>query len=554
MEKLNVLMVDDQPAKLLTYEAILSGLGETLIKANTAREALSVLLREDIAVVLMDVNMPELDGFELAHMIRQHPRCQKTAIIFVSAVHLTDWDRLRGYESGAVDYVSVPVVPEILRAKIGVFLDLYRKSAELERLNRSLEIRVAERTAELEGTVQRLSENEIRLLQQGEALEDADRRKNDFIAMLAHELRNPLQPIRMAIEMARQPQATQEQLRLGRDVIERQIKHLVRLIDDLMDASRITSGKLRLVQRRVDLRRVVEGAVDSIRELAQRKHQTLDVDVGVESLDVDADAARLTQIVANLLSNAIKFTPPGGKIMLSAAHEDGRVALRVRDDGTGIEAEDLDRIFDMFVQGSRSAGDTHDGLGLGLALVRQIVELHGGTVVATSRGRNLGSEFLVILPGASAVSMEKAPPAEDAESSVGGNSADVIRRILVVDDNRDAAETLSTMLRVMGHDVETHYSGAAAIAATADRRPEIVLMDIGMPEVDGYAAARAIRDRDGYGETVLIAVTGWGSEADRRRSEAAGFDRHLVKPVAMTDLVSMLESLYPAPPPSKETF
>ncbi len=554
MEKLNVLMVDDQPAKLLTYEAILAGLGETLIKANTAREALSVLLREDIAVVLMDVNMPELDGFELAAMIRQHPRCQKTAIIFVSAVHLTDWDRLRGYESGAVDYVSVPVVPEILRAKIGVFLDLYRKSTELERLNRSLEIRVAERTAELEGTVQRLRENEIRLLQQGEALADADRRKNDFIAMLAHELRNPLQPIRMAIEMARQPQATQEQLRIGRDVIERQIKHLVRLIDDLMDASRITSGKLRLVQCRVDLRRAVDAAVDSIRELAQRKGQTLDVDIGGESLDVDADAARLTQIVANLLSNAVKFTPAGGRIMLSAAHEDGHVALRVRDDGAGIEAEDLDRIFDMFVQGSRSPGDTHDGLGLGLALVRQIVELHGGTVVATSGGRNLGSEFLVMLPGASAVSMETAPPADDAESAATGNSADVIRRILVVDDNRDAAETLSTMLRVMGHDVETHYSGAAAIAATADRRPEIVLMDIGMPDVDGYAAARAIRDRDGYGDTVLVAVTGWGSDADRRRSEAAGFDRHLVKPVAMTDLVSMLESLYPAPPPAKETL
>ena len=296
MEKLNVLMVDDQPAKLLTYEAILAGLGETLIKAGTAREALSVLLKEEIAVVLMDVNMPELDGFELAAMIRQHPRCKKTAIIFVSAVHLTDWDRLRGYESGAVDYVSVPVVPEILRAKIGVFLDLYRKSAELERLNRSLEHRVAERTAELEGTVRQLRDNEIRLLQQGEALADADRRKNEFIAMLAHELRNPLQPIRMAMEMARQSQATEEQLRLGRDIVERQVNHLVRLIDDLMDASRITSGKLRLVQQRIDLRQVADAAADSIRELAQRKGQRLDVDAGVERLEIDADAARLTQV------------------------------------------------------------------------------------------------------------------------------------------------------------------------------------------------------------------------------------------------------------------
>ena len=543
MEKLNVLMVDDQPAKLLTYEAILAGLGETLIKAGTAREALSVLLKEEIAVVLMDVNMPELDGFELAAMIRQHPRCKKTAIIFVSAVHLTDWDRLRGYESGAVDYVSVPVVPEILRAKIGVFLDLYRKSAELERLNRSLEHRVAERTAELEGTVRQLRDNEIRLLQQGEALADADRRKNEFIAMLAHELRNPLQPIRMAMEMARQSQATEEQLRLGRDIVERQVNHLVRLIDDLMDASRITSGKLRLVQQRIDLRQVADAAADSIRELAQRKGQRLDVDAGVERLEIDADAARLTQVVVNLLSNGVKFTPPGGTIALSMARHGDSVIMRVRDNGVGIAAEDLDRIFEMFVQGSRNPGDTHEGLGLGLALVRRIVELHGGTVTATSQGRNRGSEFLVKLPGAGAAPADEAPLDGRAASAAPVPPADVARRILVVDDNRDAADTLSTMLRVLGHEVETQYSGAAAIAATTDRRPEIVVMDIGMPDIDGYAAARAIRGDGRCGETLLIAVTGWSGEVERQRSEEAGFDRHLVKPVAMTDLVAVLDSL-----------
>jgi len=543
MEKLNVLMVDDQPAKLLTYEAILAGLGETLIKAGTAREALSVLLKEEIAVVLMDVNMPELDGFELAAMIRQHPRCKKTAIIFVSAVHLTDWDRLRGYESGAVDYVSVPVVPEILRAKIGVFLDLYRKSAELERLNRSLEHRVAERTAELEGTVRQLRDNEIRLLQQGEALADADRRKNEFIAMLAHELRNPLQPIRMAMEMARQSQATEEQLRLGRDIVERQVNHLVRLIDDLMDASRITSGKLRLVQQRIDLRQVADAAADSIRELAQRKGQRLDVDAGVERLEIDADAARLTQVVVNLLSNGVKFTQPGGTIALSMARHGDSVIMRVRDNGVGIAAEDLDRIFEMFVQGSRNPGDTHEGLGLGLALVRRIVELHGGTVTATSQGRNRGSEFLVKLPGAGAAPADEAPLDGRAASAAPVPPADVARRILVVDDNRDAADTLSTMLRVLGHEVETQYSGAAAIAATTDRRPEIVVMDIGMPDIDGYAAARAIRGDGRCGETLLIAVTGWSGEVERQRSEEAGFDRHLVKPVAMTDLVAVLDSL-----------
>jgi len=400
MEKLNVLMVDDQPAKLLTYEAILAGLGETLIKAGTAREALSVLLKEEIAVVLMDVNMPELDGFELAAMIRQHPRCKKTAIIFVSAVHLTDWDRLRGYESGAVDYVSVPVVPEILRAKIGVFLDLYRKSAELERLNRSLEHRVAERTAELEGTVRQLRDNEIRLLQQGEALADADRRKNEFIAMLAHELRNPLQPIRMAMEMARQSQATEEQLRLGRDIVERQVNHLVRLIDDLMDASRITSGKLRLVQQRIDLRQVADAAADSIRELAQRKGQRLDVDAGVERLEIDADAARLTQVVVNLLSNGVKFTQPGGTIALSMARHGDSVIMRVRDNGVGIAAEDLDRIFQEFQQ-TEAGARQQEGTGLGLALSKCFVEMHGGRIWCDSQLGN-GSTFVFTLPAGSA--------------------------------------------------------------------------------------------------------------------------------------------------------
>ena len=543
VEPVKILLVDDQPGKLLSYEAILSPLGETLIKTGSAREALGELLRQDIAVVLVDVSMPEMDGYELAELIRQHPRYEKTAIIFVSAVHLTDWDRLRGYESGAVDYVSVPVVPEILRAKIGVFLDLYRKSAELERLNRSLEHRVAERTAELEGTVRQLRDNEIRLLQQGEALADADRRKNEFIAMLAHELRNPLQPIRMAMEMARQSQATEEQLRLGRDIVERQVNHLVRLIDDLMDASRITSGKLRLVQQRIDLRQVADAAADSIRELAQRKGQRLDVDAGVERLEIDADAARLTQVVVNLLSNGVKFTQPGGTIALSMARHGDSVIMRVRDNGVGIAAEDLDRIFEMFVQGSRNPGDTHEGLGLGLALVRRIVELHGGTVTATSQGRNRGSEFLVKLPGAGAAPADEAPLDGRAASAAPVPPADVARRILVVDDNRDAADTLSTMLRVLGHEVETQYSGAAAIAATTDRRPEIVVMDIGMPDIDGYAAARAIRGDGRCGETLLIAVTGWSGEVERQRSEEAGFDRHLVKPVAMTDLVAVLDSL-----------
>ena len=544
MEKLNVLMVDDQPDKLLTYEAILSGLGETLIKAHTAREALAVLLQQEIAVILMDVNMPELDGFDLAAMIRQHPRCQKIAIIFVSAVHFTDRDRLRGYESGAVDYVSVPVVPEILRAKIGVFLDLYRKSAELERLNRLLELRVTERTAELEGTVQRLRENEIRLRQQGEALAEADRRKNEFLAMLAHELRNPLQPIRTAVELVRRPHVEPEQMRFGREVIERQVNQLVRLVDDLMDASRITTSKLRLVPGRVDLRQNVASAVDSIHPLVQNKRQRLDIEMPDESLEIHADGARLMQVFVNLLSNAVKFTPANGHIVLSVRREGPAVGIYVRDDGAGIAAGDLERIFDMFVQGPRNPGDdAYGGLGLGLALVRQIVELHGGTVRASSPGPGLGSEFHVSLPGLAVRTAENAPPTGAGASADALPVAPAAHRILVVDDNRDAADSLAEMLRMLGHAVETQYSGAGALSIVSERCPEIVLMDIGMPGLDGCQTAQAIRQEVHGDEVFLVALTGWGSETDRQRSQAAGFDRHLVKPVELADLLALFKSL-----------
>jgi len=308
--------------------------------------------------------MPELDGFELAAMIRQHPRCQKTAIIFVSAVHLTDLDRVKGYATGAVDYVSVPVVPDILRAKIGVFLDLYRKTAELERLNRTLEERVSERTAELEDSVQQLRDSENRLRLQSEALAEADRRKNEFLAMLAHELRNPLQPIRSAIDLLRQTKATLAQLQWGRDVIDRQVDQLVRLVDDLLDASRISSGKLELRKDIVDILPIVNGAMESIRPLPNAKRHQIDVNLPSDPVFLDGDSVRLTQVFLNLLNNAVKYTPSGGYISLAVECEDDSVTVRIRDNGAGIAASDLGQIFDMFYQGKGHPDDGHGGLGL----------------------------------------------------------------------------------------------------------------------------------------------------------------------------------------------
>jgi signal transduction histidine kinase len=537
-EQLNILMVDDQPAKLLTYESMLSQMGERLIKAQTASEALAYLLKEDVAVVLMDVNMPELDGFELAAMIRQHPRCRRTAILFVSAVHLTDLDRVKGYAAGAVDYVSVPVVPEILRAKIGVFVDLYRKTSELERLNHTLEERVLARTGELEATIAQLREREHRLRLTGEALAEADRRKTEFLAMLAHELRNPLQPIRSAVELLRKATATPDQLSWSREVVDRQVNQLVRLVDDLLDASRISNGKLELRRQPVDLVPIIDSAIDSSRTLADRKHQRIDAALPPGPVLVDGDAVRLTQVFLNLINNAIKYSPNGARIALGLHTLDGEAVAYVRDEGMGIAAHDLPRVFEMFYQGSAKPDDAQGGLGLGLALVHQLVGLHAGRIEAKSDGPGRGSEFTVRLPTVAAKS-EAAPVAQGETAEVRTAS----RRILVVDDNRDAAETLAMMLRLEGNEVSTAFDGESAIAATAEFNPEVVLMDIGMPKVDGYQAARAIRRDRSAKQVILIALTGWGGDVDRRLSEEAGFDRHLVKPVVPTELLEILSSL-----------
>jgi len=540
-EQLNILMVDDQPAKLLTYESMLSQMGERLIKAETASQALAHLLKEDIAVVLMDVNMPELDGFELAAMIREHPRCRRTAILFVSAVHLTDLDRVKGYAAGAVDYVSVPVVPEILRAKISVFVDLYRKTTELERLNHTLEERVLARTGELEATIAQLREREHRLRLTGEALAEADRRKTEFLAMLAHELRNPLQPIRSAVELLRKARATPDQLAWSREVVDRQVNQLVRLVDDLLDASRISNGKLELRREPVDLVPIITGALESSRALADRRHQQVNAALPQHPVYVDGDTVRLTQVFLNLINNAVKYSPNGARISIGMDTRDGEIVTRVRDEGMGIAAHDLPRVFEMFYQGSAKPDDAQGGLGLGLALVHQLVGLHAGTIEAHSEGPGRGSEFVVRLP---TVVVESELPATARDRAAETRAP--CRRILVVDDNRDAAETLAMMLRLEGNEVSTAFDGESAIAATAQFNPEVVLMDLGMPKVDGYEAARAIRRDRSAAEVVLIALTGWGGDVDRRLSEEAGFDRHLVKPVMPTELLELLSSLPPS--------
>ncbi len=527
IDRVDILLVDDQPSKLLTYEAILADLGENLIKATSATEALQCLLTRDIAVVLVDVCMPELDGYELAAMIRQHPRFQKTSIIFVSAILLNDLDRVRGYECGAVDYVPVPVVPEILRAKVGVFAELYRKTRALETLNAALESRVAERTAELEASTA--------------ALKEADQRKDEFLAMLAHELRNPLAPIRTAVQLLRIRELAEPDRAYARDVIDRQVEHLVNLIDDLLDVSRITRGMITLDREPVLVGAVVARAVETTRPAIDNRRHELTIELPDELLTVDGDKTRLVQVVSNILHNAAKFTEPGGRIRLRVSRDNGHAVVSVADTGCGVAAEFLPTMFDLFTQAQGKLSREQGGLGIGLALARRLTEMHGGTITARSDGPGRGTEIVVRLPIAAAVR------ANSLTTTANGLTLPPIptRRVLIADDNRDAAEALSMRLRMAGHDVRVVHDGVEALAAADALAPDVVLLDLGMPRMDGYEAARRMSGRPWRQHATLVALTGWGQQEDRDRSAAAGFDRHLVKPIGEADLSDVLQKVQP---------
>ncbi len=542
-EKVNILLVDDQPAKLLTYEVMLGELDENLLQATSAREAFQVLLRTEVAVVLVDVCMPELDGFELAAMIRQHPRFQSTAILLVSAVLNDDVDRLRGYSSGAMDYIPVPVVPELLRAKVSVFVDLWRKTRELEALNRDLESRVRERTSELETSTQRLRQSE-------EVLREADRHKDEFLALLAHELRNPLAPIRNAATNLILGGGADPDFERNVRIIDRQAKHLTRLVDDLLDLSRVSRGKLELKPSRVTLAEVLSSAVESSRPLIDECGHTLKLDLPLPSIPIEGDLVRLSQVFMNLLNNAAKYTPNGGRIEVateSRAGAGGRdeVVVRVRDDGVGIEPAQQRLLFEMFVRldgADQSARRTGGGLGIGLALARKLVRLHGGDIEVRSEGAGRGSEFTVTLPVAA--SAQRAGRAAGAAGSAASESpAFAGRSILVVDDQLDNATSLTILLRRLGHSVETALSGAEALETAAKLRPEVVLLDIGMPEMDGFEVCRRLRAEPWGKHLFVVALSGWGRDSDRRRADDAGFDAHFVKPLDVSKLEATLARL-----------
>ena len=364
-------------------------------------------------------------------------------------------------------------------------------------------------------------------------LRDADRRKDVFLAMLAHELRNPLAPIRNASEIFRAASRNEGTLGRAADIVGRQVNLLARLVDDLLDVSRITQGKIQLKRQRYDLRTSITQAVETAAPLLQGKQQKLGLHVAATPLLIDADPARITQVIGNLLNNASKYTPEGGRIWIGARRFRGSVIVRVRDDGVGMAPEMLPTVFDLFMQGDDSLDHRQGGLGVGLTLVRSIVEMHGGRAYARSRGRGCGSTFLFRLPAIDAASqvearVEAATPARRR------------LRMLLVDDNVDAVESLAMLLRAAGHDVATAHDGASALRLLDQRAIDLAVLDIGLPGMDGYDLAREIRSRPHLAHVLLVALTGYGKPEDRRRAYDAGFDHHLIKPAGLAEIDRVL--------------
>jgi PAS domain S-box-containing protein len=372
------------------------------------------------------------------------------------------------------------------------------------------------------------------------ALREASRRKDEFLAILAHELRNPLAPIRNSLHLLRLGTGGDEVVHHTTEIMERQVNHMVRLVDDLLEVSRITQGKIELRKEPIEVSTIVEHALETSGPAIEAARHALMLDVPPESMIVEGDPLRLAQVFANLLINAAKYTDPGGTIRLSASVSDHHVIVSVKDSGTGIARDQLATVFDLFTQVDRHGARAQGGLGIGLTLAKRLVEMHGGSVEARSEGLGHGSEFLVRLPLANSrpIGMRSAVPARDGSLPE--------QRILLVDDNEDSAESLGLLLRLLGAEVSVTYSGADALAAIAAAKPMVVVLDIGMPGMDGYEVARAIRAQQGLNDVILVALTGWGQDDDRALSRAAGFDHHLVKPADIDALRTLLRSIEPA--------
>jgi signal transduction histidine kinase len=681
-ERASILIVDDLPEKLLVFRTVLEDMGHDLVCARSGAEALKEILRTDFAAILLDVNMPDIDGFETAGLIRRYKRSAQTPIIFVTS-YADEMQTIRGYSLGAVDYILSPVVPDILRSKVKVFVDLHVTQRRLRRhanerialaaaeaarsvaeentrrshfLSEASQVLGASLDSEVAGTrllemlvpqfaseatlalcdpdggfelvlccdssaerlpqVRRQGEDQLDaaqiLLLRGaleaqaqvaavaademalplasagrvigairlrsvdagrdrvmigelversaiafenarlyrtlqteieerrgvEALLQAsNRRKDEFLAMLSHELRNPLAPIRTALEVIRRLAPAEPKLAWAMDVTGRQVTQLTRLVEDLLDVARINQGKIALQIEPLDLRAVISHATETARPYIEGRRHLLTTRVPDTPVMLRGDFTRLSQVVANLLNNAAKYTEEGGAIELSLTlPPQGQAVVTVADNGMGIDGELLPNVFELFEQGKRSLDRSQGGLGVGLTLVHRLVLLHHGSVMASSPGAGRGSTFRVTLP---CLSEAIAPaPAPLPPAQVAGPKTAC--RILVVDDNHDAAHATAVFLELGGHEVKTVGNGADALVSAPVFAPDVVLLDIGLPAMDGYVVAERLRDVSETRSSCLIALTGYGQPADRERAREAGFDHHLTKPADPDELLGLI--------------
>ena len=521
----NILIVDDLPEKLLVFQTILEDLGQNLVLVRSGSEALKEILEREFAVILLDVNMPDIDGLETAKLIRQYKRSAHTPIIFITA-YADEMQTAQGYSLGAVDYILSPVNAEVLRSKVKVFVELYQMQVRTRAM-------ADERVVLARAEAARLAAEEV-----ARDLREASRRKDEFLAMLSHELRNPLAPIRNAVEVMRRVSPSEPVLAMARDIIDRQAAQLARLVDELLDVSRISQGKIVLRKESAELGRIVAQAVETARPLIDARGQKLVIDMPPGQVWLSADPTRLAQVLANLLHNACKYTPEGGRIDLSVGATAGEATILVRDNGNGIDPQLLPHVFELFVQGDRSLDRSQGGLGVGLTLVKRLVEMHNGRIEATSAGLGKGALFRVTLPCISGVRSQPAasPPAPKPDQIESRG-----RRVLVVDDNVDAAESTAAFLRLEGHEVKTVADGPQALASLNVFDPHVVVLDIGLPGLDGFEVARRLRGRGNASDTLLIAVTGYGQREDRLRASEAGFDYYFVKPTNPREIHGAIE-------------
>lgn len=518
-----ILVVNDDPASLLGLTGLLERWSEELhyevVGVSSGEAALRQVLNREFAAILLDVNMPGLDGFETAEIIHGRPASSSIPIIFVTAYWSDEVVRVKAYQNGAVDYLFTPVVPEILRAKVAVFVGLARKTLELREQTELLE----RRSSELEHMNVLLREEiEGRL-----EAERRDREKDEFLAMLGHELRNPLAAIANAAGLLRMEGTSADRQRFAADVIQRQSRALNEIVDDLLNLGRVMYGKVSLETRAVDLAVVAAACLHTF-ELSGKTAEHK-ISTSFSPAWAVVDPVRFEQIIGNLFDNALKYSPAGEGVRIAVREQEGQAEIEISDTGMGIDAELLPRVFDTFVQGKRGV---EGGLGIGLSLVRQLVEMHGGTVTAHSEGLGHGCRFTVRLPAIEAPA--EVPEVPVRPSSLGGT------RILLVDDNDDVRDTLCMMLEANGCVVYAASNGPRALELMEQHRPEVALVDIGMPDMDGYEVARRLRAREDGAQLRLLALTGFGTEGTSRAIAAAGFDAHLTKPVRNDDLLAAL--------------